>query len=286
METGNFRNPDGTDPRLNQRYPTSEASYEAGVSIDNFYSDGVTSSVLAEIPHLSSCQNQAMMCCFGRDRQYGDGNGDCRRRDCDNQPPGDNSNVCFSATDSPPTAYPGDEAIHCHGIAWAEDQSDPSNLLRFNNFFYVLMHDHMYSRGYVEPAVDGALMCGCVEEMNPVTRADCSEVRMETDYSVSFGVAGLEVVANELDFRFQACRGITWDDEMDDWAQVNNDLASYVNRLTEEGQMRDGTRDVIFETLVGHVNHNDNENEGACEDAWADLTLGAPYRAVEDDPET
>ena len=276
VETGNFQNRDGSDPRLNEFYPTSEASYQAGVSIDAFYNDGATSSVLEKIPHLSHCQNQVMMCCFGRDRQYRDGNGDCMPRDCDNKPPGDNSNLCYS-DETPPTAYPGDETIHCHGIAWAEDDADPSSILRYNNFFYVLMHDHMYSRGYVEPSVEGALMCGCIEDMNPVVRADCSEVRMKTDYSISFGANGLEVVPNPLDFKFRACRGIT-----PDGTAVDNDLVSHVNQLVEDDKMSDATRETIFETLVGYANPNDNENEAACAMAWADVTQGAPYVASND----
>lgn len=42
------------------------------------------------VDSLNKCENQAMMCCFGRDRQFGDDNGNCAADDCDDADPGDN----------------------------------------------------------------------------------------------------------------------------------------------------------------------------------------------------
>jgi len=144
-ETGNFQNNENepvSDPRQNRFYPTDDASYQAGINIDDFFEGDGRTSILGEVDHLNNCAHQAIMCCFGRDRQYGDGNGDCRRRDCDNANPGDNTNICYvdEGVDSP-IAYPSDEIAHCHGLAWSDDENDPSFKLRFNNFFYVVMHD-------------------------------------------------------------------------------------------------------------------------------------------------
>lgn len=277
-ETGNFKNRDGSDPTLNTRYPPDDASYNAGVAIDSFYQDGARTSILEPVDHLNNCENQAIMCCFGRDRQYRDGNGNCKPRDCDDAAPGDNSNICY-LDGAEPQATPDDETVHCHGLVWSSDETDPSYQLRFNSFFYVLMHDHMYTRGYVSPALPGASMCGCVEDMNPVSRADCSEVDMEFHYEISLSADNgeLEIVPKDLDFRFRSCRGIVVDEEDTVVKKKNNDLSAKVNALVASGDMDDTIRSNLFDVLVGHADPDDNSNQAACEQAWLDKTNGTPY---------
>jgi hypothetical protein len=252
------------------------------VSIDAFYKDGAKTSVLDTIDHLGQCENQAIMCCFGRDRQYRDGSGACAPKDCNDANPGDNSNLCYLENDDTgsKTPYPGDETMHCHGLAWSQNDSEASNILRFNNFFYVLMHDHMYSRGYVTPAVPGASMCGCIEDMSPVSRADCSEADMDVNYYVSYDSAtgALSIAPEDLEFKFRACVGITPDpNNAGKMITKENDLASFVYKLTADGRMTTATRDNIFDVLVGHDSPNDNTNEAACAAAWAGASGGAPY---------
>jgi hypothetical protein len=165
-------------------------------------------------------------------------------------------------------------------VAWSQNESAASNILRFNNFFYVLMHDHMYSRGYVSPAVPGASMCGCIEDMSPVSRADCSEADMDVNYYVSYDIStgALTIVPQDLEFSFRACAGITPDpNNAGKMIAEDNDLASYVYKLTAEGHMSTDTRDNIFDVLVGHDSPNDNTNEAACAAAWASASGGAPY---------
>ena len=278
--TGNFKNGNGSDPRENKNYPTDDESYFVGQSIDEFYSNGdATETVLGRIDHLSECKHQAIMCCFGRDRQYGDGNGNCARSDCDDASPADNSNICFYDADGgAPTKYKGDEEVHCHGLAWGDDDDDASFQLRFNNFFYVLMHDHMYRRGYVEQAIPEAPMCSCVENMPKVSRADCSQVRMLSPYTLSLLPDGsVEVHPTQLEFKFQQCQGykLNMNGNIVD-NQANNDLASHVNKLWYNGQMSDATRDSIFDTLVGNRAPDNNTNENACEAAWV-ATTGTAY---------
>jgi hypothetical protein len=66
-------------------------------------------------------------------------------------------------------------------IQWNEALSQVTNKgsnfdYKGNNLFYISMYDdHMYQRGYVR-SVPGAPMCGCVEKMPIVTRADCTEI--------------------------------------------------------------------------------------------------------------
>lgn len=281
LETGNFQNPDDSDPRATTG--TSDESYFAGIAIDAFYHDGATSHILEDVDHLSQCQNQAIMCCFGRDRQFGDQNGRCRPNACDDAPPGDNTNLCFDPVSETP--YPYDEKIHCHGFLWGEDESDPSNALKFNNFFYVLMHDHMYTRGYVESVEEGIPMCDCIENMPVVLRADCSEVSLEeTSFALSYSTTGgLSIAGGPLQARFRSCRGVYPDPTSDEYVPKGNDLASKAYAMFLHGQLDLETRNNIFYHLAGHAEpkHPENKvNEESCELAWDDETQGQDYYAV------
>ena len=127
-----------------------------------------------------TCTTNAAMCCWTKDRQANDNNGNCARntysKNCVDKNPGDNTDLCFvdmergkPATGNPQSGivgFPGDQnrdggegAIHCHGLAWANDVYDASARYKGNNLFFVSMYDHMYQRGYVEN-VPGAPMCG------------------------------------------------------------------------------------------------------------------------------
>ena len=120
-----------------------------------------------------TCTTNAAMCCWTKDRQAADNNGNCNRNtyseNCVDKNPGDNTNLCYvdlergaaatGSSDEGLVAFPGDEgATHCHGLAWANDVDDASARYKGNNLFFVAMYDHMYQRGYVEN-VPGAPMC-------------------------------------------------------------------------------------------------------------------------------
>jgi hypothetical protein len=245
-ETGNFQGAD------NPSFPVSAESKSAGESIKAFYDTGAKTTVLnTAIPDLQ-CKGQAMMCCFGRDRQSNDNNGDCADGDCADKGPADNSNLCF--TDFPTVVpYPleSEGTIHCHGVAWGSDINGFEAQLRYNNLFYVSLYDHMYQRGYVEKTVpnDYVPMCGCIEDMPPVSRADCTEV--ETTLTVTLSRDGdgfLDAVAdNDLNVRFNQCKGTVFGTT----TAANNDLASYTNVLVRDGKMTPRVQREIFNTLVG-----------------------------------
>jgi hypothetical protein len=145
-ETGNFKEKGGLlgrlfggkDPRKNFFHPTSEQSYQVGQAIAGFKEKGATTVLDAPpVGRLSSCENQSILCCFGRDRQSRDNNGNCKRVRCDDADPANNSNLCY--VKDPLTSYPNQEEgpIHCHGFAWTEDPNDPSFLFRYNSLAYV-----------------------------------------------------------------------------------------------------------------------------------------------------
>lgn len=144
----------------------------------------------------------------------------------------------------------GDEEegpIHCHGVAWATDDNDPSSRMRFNNLFFVSLYDHMYQRGYVGDVFTpgntaGVPMCGCIEEMPVVSRSDCTQINAEMTVVLDLNKDGhlTAGVASDLEVNFNACQG-----------ETNNDLASYVDKLVGKGKMSKGTQLKISEVLVG-----------------------------------
>ncbi len=230
------------------------------------------------------------MCCFGRDRQPNDNNGNCADpidENCVDADPADNSNLCYVEPDittySDPFAFPDDSEgdIHCHGLAWADDSNDFTAQLRFNNFFYVSLYDHMYTRGYVETSVnsDSIGMCGCIEDMPPVSRADCTEIEASATFTITFTAADKFVATTEDDLavEFNACQG-TNPSNGDD---ANNDLASYVYRLHGDGKVDDTVKNKVFETLVGYEQPGNNDNEEACEAAY-EAKYGSAYPDVAD----
>ena len=258
---------------------TSEASYQAGFKINEFYNDKLSETLLQPIGSMQTCNYNAMMCCFGRDRQYDDNNGRCTKREtprggfvgCEDADPGNNSNYCY--TKQPAQAWPlnSEGRVHCHGLAWGDDQNDLSYLARFSNLFYVAMYDHMYTRGYVESAVDGVPMCGCIEDMNPVSRADCTQTSTTSKVKIFKAADGtLKAELLELDVEFNKCKGITYDAI----GKKGNDLAAHVNLLVETGEMSPANRDGIFQTLVG--DSRDRQSEQACIDSWQTIST-APY---------
>jgi len=267
-ETGNFQG-------SQRRNPATPASLSAGESINDFYEDDADSTILTNdgFGNFDSCENQAYMCCFGRDRQSNDNNGNCARNDCEDADPGDNSNLCFTEPSNTPYHGQTENDIHCHGLAWAEDENDLISLFKMNNFFYVSMYDHMYTRGYVESAVrdspDDIPMCACIEDMPKVSRADCTQV--DVDLPVSFtrnSNGNLVATAGNVQVDFNACQGR----DFDDGNRANNDLASYAVKLVYQDRMSPDTRDRIFETLLGYAKPNNNENEQVCQDAYNNLS--------------
>lgn len=262
-ETSNLATPE------NSRYPTSDTSKEYGESINSFYQSNLQKNVLKSFEAMESCASHAMMCCWGRDRQSGDNNGQCRLRDCDDKDPADNSNLCKESLETE-----GD--IHCHGVAWSEDPNDVSAVFRFNNLFYVSMYDHLYTRGYVENVYGsdftetGIPMCSCVEDMPKVSRADCTEVDADIEFTIDYSVGTTSITAGELvGIDFDACRGIIYG--TDQMRGAGNDLASYVNRLEREEKISANTQTTIHATLVGYASPNDNENEAVCNPSVAVL---------------
>jgi len=266
LETGNFKRDD-----QNPGYIATEQSISAGESIARFYASddgvGAQNSYLEGFSRLATCQNQAIMCCFGRDRQSNDNNGNCNNGagNCGpNADPADNSNLCYTSQEnSYPVKLEGD--VHCHGFAWPDDPDSIEFKFRFNNFFYISMYDHMYTRGYVEPTVrnsDNVPMCDCIENMAPVTRSDCTEIATGGNaFTLARSAGGLMHASyngNGDVIDFNACKGV----------KRNNDLGEYVKRLVSEGRFSETMLGNIQNVLVGHEFPNSNDREDVCKASY------------------
>lgn len=177
-------------------------------------------------------------------------------------------------------AYPGEDeatggegAIHCHGLAWDSDPNDPTARFRFNNFFYVSLYDHMYTRGYVENMIDSDFvpMCGCTEVMPEVARADCTQIDVDHTFLLNTDANGYLTAApkqGSLTVNFNACRGKKFGTN----ENANNDLASYVNKFVIQGRMDELTRDTIYQTLIGYAENDNDDNDVICSAAVAAYT--------------
>merc|ERR1712167_118772 len=138
-------------------------------------------------------------------------------------------------------------------------------------------------------------MCGCVEDMNPVARADCTESIGRTNTTVA--VSGEERllvahVAGSFKIEFQACEGYDYVEgfgpedyeTFPDAAELeasNNDLAAFVYRLYLEGKIDEGHTEAFTETIIGYkdpsVNEGDEEREVACEAAFKERFPGETW---------
>ena len=165
-------------------------------------------------------------------------------------------------------------------------------MAKWNNLFYVSLYDHLYKRGYVDSITDHAgiageqAMCGCVEDMNPVARADCTEAVGTVSYKAYQEEGGYFVVnpvPGTFTLKFQACQGYDYLDDFgpEEYAQFgdseltssDNDLSAFVFRQYLEGKLNESYVATIEETLIGYrdpsVNDGDAERDLACQAAFA-----------------
>jgi len=294
------------NPRENDHYTTTEESYQAGVAIKDLYDTHLEKKLLnAPSGFDATCESNTAMCCWHRDRQYFDNNGSCGFKDCANENPGDNTDLCWTEHDGKIFPYPGDgteKDLHCHGLSWGND-SDINTRGKWNALFYVSMYDHLYQRGYVESVTNDAKiageqpMCGCIEDMNPVARADCQQVNSSVDYKATVDSGTLVITPKTETFKmsFDACEGFEFVEDLtpaqyelekktENFKTSNNDLAGFVFKQWLEGKITDDHVAHVEEKLVGYrdpsVNNSDKKREEACAAAFADRYPGQSYEEV------
>jgi len=311
----------GTDPTKNDYLPTPQKSVDGGEAILNFYTEDATTKFLTS-PSYSKLEGgcpktNAAMCCWSRDRQYNDNNGNCNSNGhCRNGNPGDNTDLCWTkGTGDDVFPYPTQEtegALHCHGYSWSDN--DISDTTKHNNLFFVSMYDHLYKRGYVQSITDDyniqgeeQPMCGCVEDMNPVARADCTEIVPRANFTAYQDEDGYYVVEHKsgtFELEYKACEGYDYKASVtpDDWLKnypndpnklklkgQDNDLSAYVYRQYLEGKKDSDQTEAFEETIIGYkdptVNDGDKQREVACKAAFGkrypDKEWVAPVKAEE-----
>lgn len=208
---------------------------------------------------FANCELGAAVCLWVRDRQADDDNGNCARplrRNCVDADPADNTDLCYADASRLPSAshvaagralFPGDLEgdVHAHGFAWK--RGSLSNRFKGNLLFYISMKDHLNDRGYAE-AAPLSPMCGCIEHMPTISRADCTEVAVEEEYRVTYdGSAEVPASAERtsVDIEFNACDGETANDLYSEMAQL------YAEDLPEED---------VRTYLTGPEDNNDPSN--------------------------
>jgi hypothetical protein len=209
-----------------------------------------------QITNFESCEARVAMCCWVSDRQV-DNDGNCALpydENCVNAEPSDNTDVCAvklgRAQDSNNvrngvTVFPGmiEGRTHCHGLAWTDDRLDTSNIFKGNNLFHISAFDHLVKRGYVKN-VPGAPMCGCVEQMPFVSRADCTEMELVQETTIAFDITDGVTVTPSVEWKveFNSCQGRDG---------KKNDLGAYVERLRDERRITARDLRILRNNVVG-----------------------------------
>ena len=104
-------------------------------------------------------------------------------------------------------------------------------------------------------------MCGCVEKMPLVTRADCTEIEALQIWKLSKGNdSNLSVTLNRVELDFNACAS--------NGNGGNNDLESFYRRLKKEGRASEEDYNKLKETLV---------SQKGCDSAVHDLFYEKGY---------
>ena len=292
----------GEDGRKNDYLPTSEASYQGGVAIMEFYSNTLDNKFLkAPVDGMKCESTNAAMCCWSRDRQYNDNNGQCGLGNCVNKEPGDNTDLCWVEEGEEVFAYPNEDDerdLHCHGVSWSsieQEYGDVNNDAKWNSLFYVSMYDHLYKRGYVDSITDAddfmgeQSMCGCVEDMNPVARADCTEAYATANYTMfqdqDTGLLVLDYAQDSFEIKFRSCEGYEYNVDVTptDYQEAErknkiglirktNDLSAFIYRQYLEGKAEETVIEEYEKTVVGYrhpeVNNNDAAREVVCQAAF------------------
>jgi len=234
--------------RLNEEYDDLNEGHSLASdtqSIKDFYDNELSTSTVSfpeDIENFEECTHNTVMCCYIQDRQIDDSGG-CNQGNCIDKNPGDNTDICYVDHERSPgsshveggfTVYDeaatngGEGPVHCHGFAWSTDDNDFSSRYRGNTLSFVSLYDHLYLRGYVRN-VPGAPMCGCIEQMPTVSKAQCTQVESVETVVLTYDEDSYNFEADITNPRlaFEKCDGDT----------KKNDLAAHIRLEQSEGRM-------------------------------------------------
>lgn len=259
-------------------YPGSSAN-SANVLKDDAYMvndyKAISEKAMFKMPNLAQfdpniCTARAAQCCWPRDRQANDNNGNCGTpydSDCIDKDVADNTDLCYNELGKAPytngidangfSTYDHEGPVHCHGFAWSTDEQEISTRYKANALFFVSMYDHMYQRGYVEN-IPNSPMCGCVEHMPTVSRSDCTQTNVKEYYTFyeDMSGSGFSSIIDEIKLQYQACQGANGN---------NNDLSAFVQQLVNDGKLSTTEQDIFEKHVVGIGNC-----QSVVEELWED----------------
>lgn len=228
-----------------------------------------------EVPSLSGCQANAAMCCWPKNQNEvisADGTLDCDpidgEIDCEiasavhskNVSNSDirsgNADVCLvdlskshSSTgfNDGLTIFPTNTSVYCSGIAWENGENYWNHFAKGNLLFQssmMLMKDEG-----LEKNLPSSPMCGCIEQMPIVTRADCTEAYSSARFVFQYRstIPELRATASKHLIQYRECEGMK---------STTNDLKSFYDKLWLEKKVDMHQKELFDGIVVG---------EGGCD---------------------
>lgn len=162
-----------TDPVYGQRRRLDGGSLST-MDTDANYDSYMSNFNLSD----ATCTSNTVMCCFIKNRlSTFVGNANVCNIDLDGAKRSNHVNRGYGTYDTTTPTY-------CVGFTWKNSSLDDMNRFKGNALFDVA-YNTVYQKGYVEN-IPGAPMCGCLEQMPAVTKADCRQVQVNSEsYIVS-----------------------------------------------------------------------------------------------------
>eukprot|EP00804_Cyclotella_cryptica_P026157 CCRYP_013045-RA/>CCRYP_013045-RA protein AED:0.08 eAED:0.08 QI:177/0.92/0.64/1/0.92/0.85/14/257/1181 len=142
--------------------------------------------------------------------------------------------------------FDGSENAFCHGFAWEDDSLN--DVFKGNLLFLSEIYENMHNRG-LSKSLPGAPMCGCVEKMPVVTRADCSKLEWRGNFI--FRHAAFLNYTNLVLAQGQATLDVVECDGIDG---RTNDLGMYYQNLYLEGKVNETQKTQFDKLVVGNGN--------------------------------
>uniref|UniRef100_A0A7S4K7J0 Uncharacterized protein n=1 Tax=Odontella aurita TaxID=265563 RepID=A0A7S4K7J0_9STRA len=198
--------------------------------------DGKRGISWPNVHNFKRCELRAAMCCYVSNRAVAT--------------PVDGSEACYMdfknaretnhVRDGYSIYYDGTSAreegpLSCSGFAWGDDAGYADAALRGNTLFHVAMKTGLLDGGDVEQ-LPGAPMCGCVEQMPVVTRADCTKTVAVQTVKVTYDpVTRFFAEVDITSIAHEDC----------------GDLATYYDELVTDGKALAREKVLLEEHLVG-----------------------------------
>jgi len=187
-----------------------------------------------DVHNFEGCELRAAMCCY------------VAARDADSSPT-DNSDACYmefknsrqsSHVRDGYSIYPDDSEgpFACHGFAWGNDSGYADAAFKGNTLFDLALVNGLMANKEVEE-LPGAPMCGCVEHMPVVSRADCTTTKVTQTVSISFDPVSKFTAEGSI-------ASVTHED--------CGDLATHYDQLVVDGKASRHERDALHKHLVGN----------------------------------